>query len=65
MPDWYPLVRAVRYYKGAYTVHELASLPSYLTQWALTAESAEAEGERIAMELQKQRADLDGDGAEE
>lgn len=58
-------MRAVRYYKGAYTVRELAREPACITQWALTADWAEGEGERIALELEKQRADLRGDDAEE
>lgn len=65
VPDWYPLVRACRYYKGAYTVEELAGAPAYITQWALAADWAEAEGERIALELEKQRADLESEDAGE
>jgi hypothetical protein len=60
VPSWYPVVRAVRYYRGAYTIQELLRLPVCITQWALTAEYAEAEGERIAYEIYKQRADLKG-----
>lgn len=62
MPSWYPTVRAVRYYNGAYTIADLLKLPSCITQWALTAEAAEAEGERIAAELYAQKRDLKGNG---
>ncbi len=58
MPSWYPLVRACRYYNGAYQVEELARRPILLTQWALTAEQAENLGEKIARDLQKQKEDL-------
>lgn len=58
MPTWYPAVRAVRYYRGAYTLHDLLRLPTAITTWALTAEYAEAEAERIAREIGKQRSDL-------
>jgi hypothetical protein len=61
MPDWYPLVRAVRFYNGAYKLAELAREPVAVTRWALTAEAAENEGERIAREIAKQQADLAGD----
>lgn len=60
MPDWYPVVRAVRYYRGAYTVHDLLKLPTAITTWALQAEAAEAEGDRIAGEIAKQRRELKG-----
>jgi hypothetical protein len=55
MPSWYPIVRAVRYYNGAYTIEELAARPFALIQWALTAEAAENIGEQIARDLQKHR----------
>lgn len=53
-------MRAVRYYKGAYTIADLLELPTCITQWALAAEYAENEGERIAVEIQKQRDELKG-----
>ena len=62
MPSWYPLVRAVRFYQGAYTLRDLAREPCVVTQWALTAEAAENEGERIAREIAKQERDLQGGG---
>lgn len=65
MPPWYPLVRAVRYYNGAYKVRELAQEPSAVMQWALTAEAAECEGDRIAREIAKQAADLEGGSADD
>ena len=54
------MVRAVRYYNGAYTIDDLCKLPTCYTQWALTAEAAENEGQRIADEIAKQRRDLNG-----
>ena len=61
MPSWYPLVRACRFYQGAYTIRQLAAEPVAVTQWALTAEAAESEGERIAREIARQEQDLKGD----
>jgi hypothetical protein len=58
MPSYYPYVRAVRYYKGAYTIDDLMRLPSYITQWALTAEAAEASGQEMAREMARQEAEL-------
>ena len=61
MPPWYPLVRAVKYYEGAYKVRELAQEPEAILQWALTAEAAECEGERIAREIYRQEQEMKGD----
>ena len=58
MPSWYPLLRACRYYQGAYTVEELAARPTALMQWALTAEAAESMGEKIARDIARQEAEL-------
>lgn len=56
MPDWYPLLRAARLMHIA--PWELARQPTCWINWALTAELAECEGERIALELRKQDNDL-------
>lgn len=63
MPSWYPLVRACRFYNGAYKVRELAQEPTAVMQWALTAEAAENMGERIARDLAQQEQDLNADSA--
>jgi hypothetical protein len=55
-------VRAVRYYRGAYTIKDLANLPTCITQWALCAEAAESDAEQIAADLAAQRRELRGNG---
>lgn len=58
MPGWYPLVRAVRYYKGAFTPEELLTTRSCWVTFANEAEAAEARAQQIAYEMARQQSDL-------
>ena len=48
-PEWYPVLRAARWLGVA--PWELLDRPRVWLDWALTAESAEGAGEKMALEL--------------